>query len=132
MKILKISQEGYGHLINMTLLALTYFTVRILPLPIVLHMFASNSYSITCSESFSGSIKCISRAAMAIPKKCQLGTLVFYTLQIYWFRNICRSWLRIAKKKVLNGMLSYESNRKDPSNRDVVMINKIEMKQKHV
>ena len=132
MKILKINQEGYGHLINMTLLALTYFIVRILPLPIVLHMFASKSDSITCSESFSGSINCIVQAAMTIPKKCQLGTLVFYTLQIYWFHNICRSWLRIAKKKAFHGKLNHESTRKDPLNRDIVMDNKIEMKQKHI
>lgn len=132
MKILKINQEGYGHLINMTLLTLTYFTVRILPLPIVLHMFASKSDSITCSESFSGSINCILQAAMTIPKKCQLGTLVFYTLQMYWFHNICRSLLRIAQKKVLNEKLNYARTRKDPSNTDIVIENKIEMKEKHI
>ena len=101
MKILKTNQDAFGYFVNMTLLVSTYFVVRILPLPFVLHLFASKSKSITYGESIHGSIGCIIEAFFAIPIKCQIGCLVMYTLQLYWFHNIFRSWLRTALKKSL-------------------------------
>ena len=116
MKILKTNQDGFGYFLNMTLLVLTYFVVRILPLPFVLHLFASKSKSITCGESINESIGCIIEAFFTIPIKCQAGCLVMYALQIYWFYNILRSWLRIALKKPMLNKLKRKNDKKEHSN----------------
>ena len=127
MKILKTNQDGLWYFTNMTFLVLTYFVVRILPLPFVLHLFSSTSELINCGESAYDNLSCIIQAAMSIPKKCQLGCLVMYPLQLYWFNNIFRRWLRMTMKKVVNEKLNNSSTTKACANADIVTVDKFQM-----
>ena len=124
MRILKTNKDGHAYFANMTFLFLTYFVVRILPLPFVLHLFASKSYSIVCGDSILENLGCTLQAFTEIPTKCQLGCLVFYALQLYWFLNICRNWLQITLKKISQFNLYSEqivddTSRSNPKNNNL-------------
>ena len=93
MKILRLNQKGFIYFLNSSLLVITYFMVRILPLPLVLYLYGSTTGSIV-SMSFYEIPLIILRIFVTIPMKCQLGCVVFYSLQSYWFMNIFRSWIR--------------------------------------
>ena len=99
MKIVHLNQNGFIYFMNMTILLITYFLVRILSLPLILHLYASTTGYVTPS-SISEHLSYTLRNFSAIPIKCQLGCVVMYSLQLYWFLNIFRSWIRTALKQI--------------------------------
>ena len=103
MKLLRFNQDGCIYVLNMTLLVITYFIVRILPLPLVLRLYASKSGTIV-EGSIYQNITCVIRTFTLIPIQCKLGCMVFYSLQIYWFYNITRNWIQVITKQVMCGM----------------------------
>ena len=103
MKLFRFNPNGCIYLVNLTLLAMTYFMVRILPLPFVLRLYASKSGSIV-EGSIYQNIGCVIRTFTLIPIQCKLGCMVFYSMQLYWFFNITRNWIRVVRKLVSCGM----------------------------
>ena len=100
LRLLQFNRDGGIYLFNMTLLAITYFMVRILPLPIILFLYGSKSGSIV-EGSIYQSMSCVIRTFTLIPIQCKLGCMVFYSMQIYWFFNIIRNWIRVVTKQLI-------------------------------
>ena len=107
MKLLQFNQKGCMYLLNMTLLAATYFVVRILPLPFVLYLYGLTT-GIIVETSVYDIVYCVLWAFTIIPIQCKLGCMVFYSLQIYWFVNISRSWSRSFRKYVNSNTFCYK------------------------
>ena len=100
MRLLKLGKNGWIYLLNMTLLVISYFAVRIMPLPLVLNLYASTKDGSMVEGSLYGSTICALQTFLIIPNQCKLGVVVFYTLQMYWFFNITRNWIRAITSKV--------------------------------
>ena len=110
MRLLKLGKNGWIYLLNMTLLVISYFTVRIMPLPLVLNLYASTKDGSMVEGPLYGSPICALQTFLIIPNQCKLGVVVFYTLQMYWFFNITRNWIRAITSKVRYALSSYEYN----------------------
>ena len=108
MRLLKLGKNGWIYLLNMTLLVISYFTVRIMPLPLVLNLYASTKDGSMVEGSSYGSTICALQTFLIIPNQCKLGVVVFYTLQMYWFFNITRNWIQAITSKVRYAFSSYE------------------------
>ena len=97
MKPFGITEDSFVYLANTTFLLVSYFTFRILPLPIVLLLYASQ-----CNVLLGGSVyqitKSILHAYSLIPIQCKLGSLAFYSMQLWWFRNIFSKWITLTTK----------------------------------
>ena len=126
MKLLRVNQDGCIYLLNMTLLVITYFMVRILPLPIVLHLYASKSGSIVEGSIYQNIISVI-RTFTLIPIQCKLGCMVFYSMQIYWFFNITRNWILVVTKQCV---MFHRSDERQYSKRDLKDDNMYQMGKK--
>ena len=108
MKLLKVGKNGWIYLLNMTLLVISYFAVRIMPLPLVLNLYASTKDGSMVEGSLYGSTICALQTFLIIPNQCKLGVAVFYTLQMYWFFNITRNWIRAITSKARYAFSSYQ------------------------
>ena len=109
MKLLRLNPNEFIKLLNVSCLLATYFIVRILPLPFVLYLYALQSGSIVDGSVYEV-VYCILKTSTMIPLQCKLGCLVFYSLQLYWFFNIFRSWIRTIAKQKFRFSLLYKGN----------------------
>ena len=108
MRLLKLGKNGWIYLLNMTFLVISYFSVRIMPLPLVLNLYASTKDGSMVEGSLYGSIISALQTFFIIPNQCKLGVVVFYTLQMYWFFNITRNWIRTITSKARYAFPSYQ------------------------
>lgn len=67
----------------------TFFLSRIFLLPFVIHIYCRQS-----GQSFVQGIK-------SLPRSCQLGTLSFYLLNLYWFGLMIRGCIKAFRKHYL-------------------------------
>ena len=88
LRLAKIRDEGLA-LINLILLAFTYFVVRIVPFFVIISVFAAQN-RMEMVEAF-----------LSIPFKCQFFLSIMMVFQIYWFSQILKSLNAKFKKKLL-------------------------------
>ena len=110
MRMFCIDESRIIYLLNMTVLCVTYFIVRILTLPIVLVLHSLKQEPAN-SDGWIGywpmaMAYSVIQSFIDIPIQCKVGTTVFYLLQLYWFSTIISTCIRSFKC-----VLRYKTNK---------------------